>query len=114
MKRNIKSKLVLLLTFSFLTFNTIVSSQTTTDWSGTYRGVLPCASCEGIQTELTLNKNKTYDLITRQIGKGDMGVRAISNSFTWNKEGTTIILGGIKKEIQPTQYLVGEKYAYTT
>ncbi|MDQ3049901.1 MAG: copper resistance protein NlpE N-terminal domain-containing protein [Bacteroidota bacterium] len=78
------------------------------DWPGTYRGILPCASCEGIQTELTLNKNKTYDLITRQIGKGDMGVKVISGSFSWNKAGTIITLGGIKKDIQPAQYQVTE------
>jgi heat shock protein HslJ len=84
------------------------SSQTSLDWMGTYRGTLPCANCEGIYTELTLNKNKTYDLITRRIGKGDMGVKALSGSFTWNKAGTTVILGGINKETQPTQYVVGE------
>ena len=30
------------------------------DWNGTYEGVLPCASCEGIKTTLTLNNDKTY------------------------------------------------------
>ena len=108
MKSSIISNFALFLTFSLLTFHTSVSSQTTSDWSGTYRGVLPCASCEGIQTELTLNKNKTYDLITRQIGKGDMGVRAISGSFSLNKAGSIITLGGIKKDVQPTQYQLGE------
>lgn len=77
-------------------------------WTGTYRGILPCAGCEGIQSELTLNKNKTYDLITRRLGKGDLGVKAISGSFSWNKEGTTITLGGVNKEAQPSHYIYGE------
>src|SRR6187431_1282003 len=66
------------------------NSMNSVDWVGTYRGVLPCASCEGIETELTLNKNKTYDLITRRIGKGDLGVKAISGSFSWDKAGNKI------------------------
>ncbi len=77
-------------------------------WSGTYRGVLLCQGCEGIQTELTLNKNKTFDLITRKIGKGDLGVKALSGSFSWNKEGNTVLLSGINKEVQPWQYRYSE------
>jgi len=77
-------------------------------WTGTYRGTLPCAGCEGIQTELTLNKNKTYDLITRRLGKGDLGVKALSGSFSWNKEGSIITLSGINKETQSSQLKYGE------
>ncbi len=87
--------------FSFVTDNTEMS------WVGTYRGTLPCASCEGMQTELTLNKNKTYDLIIRYLGKkGDPYV--FTDKFTLSKDATTIILGGLKDEGQPTQYLLGE------
>ncbi len=96
----------------FLIVPMVVQSQqgdmTISDWQGTYLGVLPCAGCEGIQTELTLNTNKTFDLITRQIGKGDMGIKVISGKFSWNKTGTIITLGGIKKDERPTQYQVEE------
>lgn len=83
------------------------SDGTEMSWAGTYRGTLPCASCEGMQTELTLNKNKSYDLIIRYLGKKD-ATRAFTNKFTINKEGTSITLGGLKEEAQPTQYLIGE------
>jgi heat shock protein HslJ len=83
-------------------------SKNAETWSGTYRGVLPCQGCEGIQTELTLNKNKSFDLITRRIGKGDLGVKAVSGSFSWNKEGNTILLSGINREVQPWQYRFSE------
>ncbi len=33
-----------------------------TDATGTYRGVLPCADCSGIKTEITLRKDSTYIL----------------------------------------------------
>lgn len=74
---------------------------------GTYRGVVPCADCEGIQTELTLNKNKTFDLIIRYLGKKD-GTRAFTNKFTLNKEGNAVILGGLKEEAIPFEYQISE------
>ncbi|MDH0674765.1 copper resistance protein NlpE N-terminal domain-containing protein [Empedobacter sp. GD03861] len=36
------------------------TSQSALDWDGTYEGVIPCADCEGIKTELTLNQDNTY------------------------------------------------------
>lgn len=29
-------------------------------WAGTYQGIMPCASCEGIETFIVLNSNGTY------------------------------------------------------
>src|SRR5689334_14744175 len=103
-----KIKFILLLGVSVLLSSIHLNAQTSTDWVGTYRGVLPCASCEGIETELTLNKNKTYDLITRRKGKGDMGIKAQTGTVTWSKTGNTITLGGINKEVQPSQYVIAE------
>ncbi len=75
------------------------------EWIGTYRGIVPCADCEGIQTELSLNKNKTFDLIIRYLGKRD-GTHAYTNKFSFSKDGSTVILGGLKDEGIPNQYLV--------
>ncbi|MCG1037242.1 copper resistance protein NlpE [Polaribacter sargassicola] len=41
------------------------------DVVGFYKGVLPCASCSGIDNELTLNKDKTFKLQTVYLGKGE-------------------------------------------
>lgn len=41
------------------------------DYIGTYKGVLPCADCEGLETVLCINENNTYKLQTRYLGKGD-------------------------------------------
>jgi len=109
-----KAKFILVLfTFSVVALagwkspNFIISGDADAEWVGTYRGTLPCASCEGIQTELTLNKNKTFDLILRYIGKkGDAFV--FTEKFTLSKDGTTITLAGLKDEAQPAQYLLGE------
>lgn len=37
------------------------SSRTSLDWAGRYSGVLPCASCPGIETVVTLNNDGTFE-----------------------------------------------------
>jgi heat shock protein HslJ len=82
------------------------NSMTSLDWNGTYKGVVPCADCEGIETALTLNLDKTYTLTTKYLGKKDAKLNTSSGSFTWSADGSTITLGGIKNA--PSQYKVGE------
>lgn len=38
------------------------NSQNSLDWEGTYKGVLPCADCPGIETELSIDYDLNYDL----------------------------------------------------
>lgn len=38
------------------------TSENALDWSGAYEGVIPCADCPGIETKLTLNQDKTFEL----------------------------------------------------
>lgn len=38
---------------------------------GLYSGVTPCASCEGIELNLSINADTTYDLKTTYIGSAD-------------------------------------------
>jgi heat shock protein HslJ len=82
------------------------NSMTSLDWNGTYKGVVPCADCEGIETVLTLNLNKTYTLTTKYLGKKDAKLTSSSGSFTWSADGSTITLEAIKNA--PSQYKVGE------
>ena len=37
-------------------------------WTGTYRTVLPCNHCAGVQLNLTLYRDATYDLLTQELG----------------------------------------------
>ena len=75
------------------------------DWQGTYKGVLPCADCLGIVTELTLNNDNSYVLNTKYLGKDTVG-QVENGGFSWNKEGNTITLANTKSK--PGQYWVGE------
>jgi uncharacterized lipoprotein NlpE involved in copper resistance len=38
-------------------------------YTGTYGGILPCADCEGIDTEITLNPDNTFTLIEFYLSK---------------------------------------------
>jgi len=83
------------------------NSSTSLDWAGTYRGILPCADCEGIETVIIISENMTYVIKTKYLGKDDM-VYEQKGSFLWNEEGNTIILN--ERNRTPRQYLVGENY----
>ena len=47
---------------------------------GTYAGTLPAADCDGIQVELTLNSDTTYDLHTLYLKEGET-VETISGVY---------------------------------
>ncbi|MDO5606417.1 MAG: copper resistance protein NlpE [Paracoccus sp. (in: a-proteobacteria)] len=66
-------------------------ARTALDWPGRYEGVLPCASCEGIQTVLLLAEDGTYQLIETYLGEDD--AEFIENgTFIWEDDGTRITL----------------------
>lgn len=75
------------------------------DWNGTYTGLLPCADCEGIQTTLSLDDDKTYTLEQVYVGKDGEKLKE-EGTFSWDKSGTIVTLEGISNS--PNQYFVGE------
>jgi copper homeostasis protein (lipoprotein) len=81
------------------------TSANSLDWNGTYKGVVPCASCEGIKTTLTLNEDLSFILLTQYLGKSEE-VFEVKGTFKWNEAGNTIMLDGVKDA--PNQFLVGE------
>ena len=82
------------------------NSQNSIDWQGTYKGVTPCADCEGIETEITLNTDLTFIIKTKYLGKGDGKIFQETGNFVWDKTGGIIKLEGLKG--RPSQYKVGE------
>lgn len=51
-------------------------------FDGTYKGVLPCASCEGIETTLVLKDGMAYELTTLFLGEADAKPETASGSYT--------------------------------
>lgn len=82
------------------------SSKNALDWDGNYKGIVPCADCEGIETTLVLGKELTYTLKTKYLGKSDAKVFEEKGKFSWDKSGQIITLNGIKDA--PNKYFVGE------
>jgi uncharacterized lipoprotein NlpE involved in copper resistance len=80
------------------------NAQNSLDIAGTYKGVLPCADCEGIETEIEL-KDSAYVKKIKYLGKGDGQVNEDKGSFKW-LDGSTIELEGLVDA--PNKYFVGE------
>ena len=82
------------------------TSQNALDWDGVYRGVLPCADCEGIQTTIELKQDLSFKTKTIYLGKSD-SVYEANGKISWNEKGNTVTLTPSDKG-QATQYFVGE------
>jgi uncharacterized lipoprotein NlpE involved in copper resistance len=83
------------------------NSQTSLDWPGTYFNTLPCASCEGIETWLTLNADGTFSLKTNYLGLNDAREEIFTGKFVWDPTGSWIQLEGLIGNA-PGKYKVGE------
>lgn len=81
------------------------NSQNALDWPGVYEGVLPCASCEGMQTRITLTQDNGVTSETIYLGK-DEKIISERGSITWDEQGQKITLPN------GSQYLVGENQLF--
>ena len=66
------------------------SAEFAIDYEGTYNGVLPAADCPGIETTLTLNPDKTFNLHSVYIDKNasfdEKGTYTVKESLLTLKE----------------------------
>lgn len=67
------------------------TTQTSVDWDGRYEGVIPCASCPGIDVALELRDGNRYRISEQYQGTEDAPIIE-RGSFTWGKDGSTITL----------------------
>ncbi len=81
------------------------TSQIALDFWGTYKGIVPCADCEGIETTIELKADETFEVQTVYLGKSDE-VFSYSGHYHWSDDGRSIHLHGI--ENGPSYYFVGE------
>lgn len=81
------------------------TSANSLDWAGEYKGVVPCADCEGIDTSLTLNTDNSYQLSTMYLGKSTTPFQQ-QGQFEWDATGSVIRL--LNQKDGPALYKVGE------
>ncbi len=79
------------------------------DHIGLYKGILPCADCEGIETSLYLMANNAYLLTKVYKGKDDKKAYKHIGDFDWNEEGTIVTLSNM--EDAPNQFIIEETRA---
>lgn len=83
------------------------TAEVSLDWNGTYEGVLPCASCEGIKTTLTLNNDKTYQLnevyITNKPGQNTFNTKG---KFAFDQQQSSLIR--LDEQADNRVFFVGE------
>ncbi len=85
------------------------NSQNALDWAGVYSGVLPCASCPGIQTVINLNGDLTYRLEATYIDQ-EGAPMVKTGKFEWNEQGHSITLLGYEQGEGANRFLVGENH----
>jgi len=81
------------------------SSRLSVDWAGTYSGVLPCASCPGIETTITLHGDGQVEHTARYIDERPLPYTQ-SGKFSWNESGNIVTLD--LDDGQSRHYQVGE------
>jgi uncharacterized lipoprotein NlpE involved in copper resistance len=84
-----------------------ISCENSSNWAGTYAGVIPAADAEGINVKITLNADKTYSVEYQYIGKGDE-VFTNTGTFNLNSEKNTITLNKEKEDDFSKYYKLGE------
>ena len=75
----------------------IHNAETSLDYEGTYKGVLPAADCPGIETTLILNPDKTFTLHSVYIDRDS----SFDEKGTYTLEGNILTL---KEEGGETAY----------
>lgn len=85
------------------------NSKNSLDWKGVYKGITPCADCEGIETTITLKSDETYKRTIKYLGK-DENIFLDEGTFVWNKAGSKVTLEPTEGDSQ--QYQVGENVLF--
>ena len=60
-------------------------------WSGTYRGVLPCADCNRIELEIVLFEDFHYQMKTEKVGSIQFPPQIVRGKFKWRFDGVGLI-----------------------
>jgi heat shock protein HslJ len=80
------------------------TSRNSLDWAGTYEGLLACADCAGIHTQLTLAQDGGFEIVARRLVR-DAAPTSERGQFTWEPAGNVIVLGTAGAE---QRFAVGE------
>jgi len=85
------------------------NSRNSLTWWGVYEGIVPSASCCGINVRITLNRDYTFELRYEYLGAD--AVFTVTGTFRWDDAGRNITLekDGLPLRYPPF-YQVGENF----
>ncbi|NLI72882.1 MAG: copper resistance protein NlpE [Bacteroidales bacterium] len=91
------------------------TSEIALDWEGEYKGILPCADCDGMEISLFLNPDNTFTQSTNYIGKG--GPYEENGTFSWDEVGGIVILkftdgSEAKYKVEENSLVLLDEYGY--
>ena len=69
----------------------IHNSQNSLSYDGIYRGVLPCADCDGIKTTVYIMNDNTFKMVSESMEK-ESSVFEAKGTFTWDDTKKIILL----------------------
>jgi len=84
------------------------TSANSLDWHGVYKGLTPCADCEGIEVKITLKRDSTFGRSLKYLGKED-DIFYDEGNFEWDSTGSIITL---LEEGNNQMYKVGENVLF--
>ena len=70
---------------------TTLKNEMDSSWYGIYKGTIPCADCEGINTKITLEKDGTFNRTTEYLGKSEQKY-VDKGTYTKNNDSAVITL----------------------
>ena len=84
------------------------TAETSLDWPGEYKGVFPCADCQGIETELELKANVTYELKQKYLGKGKNSEFKVKGTFSFDADNPAMI--SLNQAGENRKFFIGEDF----
>ena len=85
------------------------NAENALDIAGTYKGVLTCADCEGIETTIVLNNDKTYQITSLYLGTKGKAEEFVEKGM-WEINKNTIKLYDNTQDELVKQLKVGENF----
>lgn len=77
-------------------------------WVGDYKGIFPCADCEGIETELELKADQRYELSEEYLGKGSSHETKVKGTFSFDVNNPALII--LDAQAQNRKFILGDNF----
>lgn len=85
------------------------TAESSLDWAGEYEGIFPCADCEGIEVELKLKPDYSYELSEKYLGKGSENKFKTAGSFSFDTHNSSVIT--LDQNAEKRKFFIGENFA---